>query len=155
MASAKATIDHETIRNWVEAKGGCPAQVKQTGSDDEIGIVRIDYPGYSGKETLEQISWEEFFEKFEESNLAFLYQDEEDSRFSKLVSRESLDLQSNRDDENGAQKHHEESREDGDLSEMTVEELYARAKELNIDGRSKMRRKQLLRAIAKEEQKNR
>jgi hemerythrin superfamily protein len=87
MAGAKATINHKRIRSWVESKGGCPAQVKRTGDDDDVGIIRIDYPGYSGKQSLEKISWDDFFEKFEKSKLAFLYQDEEDSRFSKLVKR--------------------------------------------------------------------
>jgi hemerythrin HHE cation binding domain-containing protein/Rho termination factor-like protein len=51
------------------------------------------YPGYSGKESLQQISWDEFFEKFEESQLAFLYQDEKDSRFSKLVKRDTVEVE--------------------------------------------------------------
>ena len=38
---------------------------------------------------LEEISWDEFFEKFEESKLALLY--EEDSLFSKLVGRDSVE----------------------------------------------------------------
>ncbi|HET6890168.1 MAG TPA: hypothetical protein VFH31_03630, partial [Pyrinomonadaceae bacterium] len=60
-----------------------------------LGVLVIDYPGYSGGDTLEPISWEEFFEGFEENNLAFLYQDEtsggKESRFSKLVSRETAE----------------------------------------------------------------
>ena len=28
-------------------KGGCPTQVKRTRSEDDVGIIRIDYPGYS------------------------------------------------------------------------------------------------------------
>ena len=51
------------------------------------------YPGYSGKESLQQISWDEFFEKFEESQLAFLYQDEKNSRFSKLVKRDTVEVE--------------------------------------------------------------
>jgi uncharacterized protein YhbP (UPF0306 family) len=39
---------------------------------------------------LEEISWEEFFEKFDESNLAFLYQEGKNTRFNKLVKRESV-----------------------------------------------------------------
>ena len=91
MASAKATIDHKTIREWVESKGGCPAQVKATGNH-ETGIIRIDFPGFSGQRSLEQISWEEFFHKFEDARLAFLYQDEDETRFNKLVSRDKVDL---------------------------------------------------------------
>jgi len=49
--------------------------------------LRIDYPGFSGEDKLEEISWAEFFDAFESNKLAFLYQDEKDSRFNKLVRR--------------------------------------------------------------------
>ena len=55
-------------------------------------MLRIDYPGFSGEDRLEEITWETFFKVFEENNLAFLYQDEtkdgKQSRFSKLVDRD-------------------------------------------------------------------
>lgn len=92
MATAKATIDHDTIKRWVEEHGGCPAHVKRSGAKNDPGILRIDFPGYSGRQSLERISWDEFFDAFEENELAFLYQDEEGSRFSKLVSRDGADL---------------------------------------------------------------
>ncbi|MDQ4078377.1 MAG: hypothetical protein M3220_19290 [Chloroflexota bacterium] len=89
---SKRTTDHETIKKWVEERGGYPATVKDTGSEEDPGILRIDFPGYSGEDSLERISWDAFFEAFEENNLAFLYQDEtregETSRFFKFVSRE-------------------------------------------------------------------
>jgi hypothetical protein len=92
-AEAKITTDHEEIRQWAEARGGRPARVIGTGNASDTGMLRIDFPGYSGGETLEQISWEEFFEKFEESKLAFLYQEEtkegKESRFSKLISSDT------------------------------------------------------------------
>ena len=85
--SAKTTTDHDTIRKWAEAREGKPASVKGTGQGEEAGLLRINFPGYA-EDNLEDISWDEFFEKFEEKKLAFLYQDEKDSRFSKLVSRD-------------------------------------------------------------------
>lgn len=90
--AATATTDHDEIRRWVEERGGFPACVCGTGTEEDTGLIRIDFPGYSGKETLKRISWEDWFEKFEESQLAFLHQDEKDghpSRFSKLIRRES------------------------------------------------------------------
>ena len=84
-SEAKSTTDHDEIRRWVEERGGHPAKVKGT------ELLRIDYPGFSGEDTLEPISWEEFFKKFEENDLAFLHQDKtkdgKESRFSKLVER--------------------------------------------------------------------
>jgi len=93
MARAKATTDHETIRRWVEERGGYPARVKGTGSGGSPGVLRIDYPGFSGEQSLEQIPWDDFFDAFETNELAFLYQDESDSRFSKLVSRDTVELE--------------------------------------------------------------
>ena len=89
MGEAKTTTDHNEIRRWVEERGGWPSAVKGTGDSDDVGLLRIDYPGFSGEDRLEKISWAEFFQKFDESNLAFLYQDEKDSRFSKLIDRDS------------------------------------------------------------------
>ncbi|HEY8188984.1 MAG TPA: hypothetical protein VIF64_23150 [Pyrinomonadaceae bacterium] len=90
---AEVTTDHEKIRQWVEERGGHPARVKGTDKGDGGGLLRIDYPGYSGEDTLETITWEEFFEAFESNNLAFLYQDEtkggKESRFSKLIDRDT------------------------------------------------------------------
>ena len=93
MASAQTLTDHDAIRRWAEARGGKPACVKGTGDEDDVGMIRIDFPGYSGERNLEEISWEEFFAKFDESGLAFLYQEEtsqgQRSNFNKLISRET------------------------------------------------------------------
>lgn len=88
---SKTTTDHDEIRGWVEERGGRPATVAATGDGDDAGILRVDFPGVGDEDSLEELSWEDFFEKFEEKNLAFLYQDEtasgEESRFFKFVSR--------------------------------------------------------------------
>lgn len=85
------TTDHDEIRKWIEERGGRPATVRRTGDQEDPGLLRVDFPGYSGEQSLEEISWDEFFEKFDEKNLAFLYQDKtakgEMSRFSKFVNR--------------------------------------------------------------------
>ena len=85
MASAEPTIDHDRIRQWAEARRGQPARVK--GRD----ILRLDFPGYSGEDTLEPISWEDWFRVFDENRLAILLQDRkedgEPSTFNKLVDR--------------------------------------------------------------------
>lgn len=85
------TTNHREIRQWVEDRGGKPATVKRTKTGQRPGVLRIDFPGYSGKDSLETISWEEFFEKFEAEELAFLYQEQtkkgSTSRFFKLVER--------------------------------------------------------------------
>lgn len=93
MSKAKATIDHDTIKSWVEERGGCPAHVKGSGSKGDAGILRIDYTGFRGQQSLEKIPWKTFFRTFEDNQLAFLYQDEPDTRFSKLVSRDNVELE--------------------------------------------------------------
>lgn len=88
---AQTTTDHSEIKEWVGARGGQPARVKGTNKEGGAGVLRIDLPGYTGDETLEPISWTEFFDGFESDKLAFLYQEESpdgaESRFSKLVDR--------------------------------------------------------------------
>jgi hypothetical protein len=94
MSESKVTTDRKAIRKWVEERGGNPAQVKGT------GVLRIDFPGFSGKESLERITWDEFFESFDQRGLAFLYQektkDGETSRFSKLIDRHTTDQEKSR-----------------------------------------------------------
>jgi len=93
MSEAKVTTDHSTIQEWTEERGGHPARVKGTDKGKSSGILRIDYKGFSGEDSLEEITWQEFFDAFEENNLAFLYQDKvsggKQSRFSKLIDRDS------------------------------------------------------------------
>ena len=93
---AKTTIDHATIQKWVEQRGGHPAHVKATGSSAAPGILRIDFPGFSGQGKLEQIGWDQFFDSFDCNELAFIYQDRarggKESRFNKLVSRANVDI---------------------------------------------------------------
>lgn len=89
-AAAESTQDLDTIRNWAKERGGKPSTVKSTrGKRDGAGILRIDFPGYSGAGTLEEISWDEWYQKFQDNNLTFLYQDQtkdgKQSRFFKLV----------------------------------------------------------------------
>ena len=87
------TQDHAEIMNWVEELGGFPATVIDTAEDDDMpGVLRIDFPDYSGEQTLQRISWDQFFEKFDEEDLDFLCQDEteshETSRFCKFVTHQ-------------------------------------------------------------------
>ncbi len=96
-SSSKTTKDHDEIRSWAEERGGKPAHVAGTDSKEDIGILRIEFPGApaSNDSKLEEISWDQFFEKFDERGLALLYQEEtaagERSNFNKLVSSESAD----------------------------------------------------------------
>jgi hypothetical protein len=93
MSTSKVTTNHAEIKKWVESRGGHPATVKRTEHNHQPGVLRIDYPGGSGEDTLEEVSWDSWFEVFEDRKLAFVCQDNtadgKISRFSKLVSREN------------------------------------------------------------------
>jgi hypothetical protein len=89
---SSTTTDHDTIRRWIEQRGGRPATVRGTEhSGEQAGILRVDFPGRGEDQKLEPLDWDEFFEKFEQSELAFLHQDQTKdggtSRFFKFVSR--------------------------------------------------------------------
>jgi len=85
--------DHEEIRQWAEERGAHPSCVRGTGKKDDIGVLRLDFPGYTGEDKLQEIGWDEFFEKFDERGLSLLVQDTtargQKSNFNKLVSRET------------------------------------------------------------------
>ena len=92
-AQSHTTTDHEEIRNWAESRGAEPACVKGSGGSHDIGILRLDFPGYSGEDKLQHISWDDWFKKFDERELALLYQEQtaegEESNFNKIVSRKT------------------------------------------------------------------
>ncbi|HEX2153973.1 MAG TPA: hypothetical protein VHL52_08340 [Acidimicrobiia bacterium] len=85
------TTDHDEIRRWAEARDATPSVVKDTHDEEGSGILRFDMPGYDGGDNLEEVSWDEFFEIFDDRELAMIYQEEtadgETSYFSKFVSR--------------------------------------------------------------------
>lgn len=88
MTTSQKTTDHDEIRKWIESRKGRPAQVKET-KHGGSGVLRVDFR--EPDSTLQEISWDKFFEIFDASNLAFLYQDTtaggEQSRFNKFVER--------------------------------------------------------------------
>ncbi len=87
MSSSSTTTDHDEIRKWVEARDGRPAIIRTEGKG---GVLRIDFG--EPEENLEEIEWDEFFDVFDDSDLAFLHQDEtsggKQSRFNKFVQRD-------------------------------------------------------------------
>jgi hypothetical protein len=92
---SKWTTDHEFIRKWAEERDAVPSAVKGTGGGEDPGIIRLDFPGYSGEGKLEPISWDDWFAKFDENDLALIYQEEtaegERSNFNKIVKRETVE----------------------------------------------------------------
>ena len=94
-AKATATTDHDEIRQWAEERGARPTCVRGTGGKGDTGMIRLDFPGYSGADSLEEISWDDWFRSFDENGLALLHQETtaggEKSNFNKIVSRETAE----------------------------------------------------------------
>lgn len=95
---SRVLTDHDEIRRWAEERQASPACVRRTGGNGDVGMIRLDFPGYSGQQSLEHIDWDEWFQKFDESNLALLVQDElasgGSSNFNKLIGRETANARS-------------------------------------------------------------
>lgn len=108
---SRTTTSHDEIRRWAEARGAHPACVKGTGGANDVGMIRLDFPGYSGGESLQPISWDDWFRAFDENNLALVYQEStsggERSNFNKLVARETAEAREHGDSH--ASRHHPDS----------------------------------------------
>jgi hypothetical protein len=78
MPENRTTTDHEEIRRWAEERGGRPAAVVNSENNEDVaaGGLRIDFPDYDSGEPLQEITWTEFFDRFEEENLTFIFQEE-------------------------------------------------------------------------------
>ena len=72
----KYTTDHEEIREWIEDRGGLPSVVK--GMVEENGTERPEmlHVSFGAPDpNMEKLDWEEFFERFEDANLALTYEE--------------------------------------------------------------------------------
>ena len=94
MALSKTTQDHEEIKQWAERRGALPAEVEATEGRGGPGLLRIMFPKalHHNDSALKEISWDDFFEKFDASGLALVYQEVTaegaESNFNKLVHPE-------------------------------------------------------------------
>ena len=99
--SSETTTDHDRIREWTEARGGRPSVVRTGG--EHGGVLRLDFG--PKEENFEETGWDEWFEVFEESNLALIIQEQtadgKESRFNKLIGREHAENHGSRHAERG------------------------------------------------------
>ena len=93
--SSITTKDHDEIRRWAEARNAIPCEVAGTERGEEPGILRFEFPGARDRndDKLREISWNDFFHKFDENNLELLYQEKtaegQQSNFNKLIQPEN------------------------------------------------------------------
>lgn len=79
---SKITTDHDEVRTWIEEGNGQPGKM----ADTELLAV---YFG-SREEDIAPIEWDEFFEIFDRSNLAFMYEERstgDTSSFFEFIDR--------------------------------------------------------------------
>ena len=79
---SKIITDHDEIRTWVEEGGGQPGKMAET----ELLTVYFGQP----ESDIAPLEWEEFFEIFDRSNLAFMYEDRsagDTSSFFEFIDR--------------------------------------------------------------------
>jgi hypothetical protein len=95
MTLSKTTKDHDEIRKWAESRGAVPAEVSGTERDGGTGILRFEFKHAPNRNDskLQEIPWDEFFEKFDENDLELVYQEKTSdgakSNFNKLVHPDS------------------------------------------------------------------
>jgi hypothetical protein len=157
--SSKITTDRDTIRSWAIEREGKPAIVAGTAGKKGPGVLRIDFPGGRGKDSLEEITWEDFFEEFEEKKLALLYQDETSggkiSRFNKIIKRETgnrsainnMDRKKDLEMENQQNPEEFDMDEYADLLNKDIEELKAIAEQKEIPNPEEFNKEELVMAI--------
>ena len=93
---SKVTTDHDEIRRWTLARSGKPAApLHLKSADNGTGLIHIYFPDDRSKNSLTEISWEDWFKKFDAAKLAFLYQEltpgGQKSNFNQVVSRKTVD----------------------------------------------------------------
>jgi hypothetical protein len=92
---SKTTQDHDEIRRWAEARNAIPCEVASTERDGEAGILRFCFPNAKNRndDSLKQIEWDQFFEKFDENGLSMVFQEKTAggarSNFNKLIHADS------------------------------------------------------------------
>lgn len=84
------TQHHNTIKQWVETRGGRPCV--EINKNNETEFLQIHFPDLK-KENLRFIGWDEWFRIFDRNNLAFWYQEQteagEVSLFNEIVDQET------------------------------------------------------------------
>lgn len=75
---------HALIRSVVEERGGYPAHRSKTEGQGDHGLLVV--ADRDDETDHEEITWEQFFEEFEEKDLIFVYPDDpEDGEVGSLV----------------------------------------------------------------------
>ena len=136
-----ATTDHDRIRRWVDERDGYPAEAESTG-DDRSTTLRL---AFSESAEASRLDWGEFFDRFDDANLAMAYEvaaDETagDDATARLVPADEATLTDDGDAEEAVADGREAARErqrERDISENVDDHSQVRsseaADEANLD----------------------
>jgi hypothetical protein len=69
-----ATRSHDVIKRWAEERQAEPATAPGSEHDGRPGVLRFDFPGYSGRK-LQKINWDDWFKSFDKRQLVFVFQE--------------------------------------------------------------------------------
>lgn len=88
----QTTTEHALVRKLIEDREGYPAHLESSEGQGDSGLLQVGLTdeGEEGDEDLKELSWEQFFEEFEEKDLAFAYREggeEDPSDFTYLRKR--------------------------------------------------------------------
>lgn len=72
----KFTSNRDEIRAWIESHNAFPARLKGAGENEYDAKSEYEIAFDRDTDSLEEISWEEFFEFLEDHNLALRYNNE-------------------------------------------------------------------------------
>lgn len=88
------TTEHALVRKLIEDREGYPAHLENSEGQGDSGLLQVGLTdgdeGDEGGEDLKELSWTQFFEEFEEKDLAFAYREggeEDPSDFTYLRKR--------------------------------------------------------------------
>ena len=87
--NTRVTRNHNKIKKWVEDHGGIPAYAAEKITPDEHEkVLRIIFKNENYSDKMVAMDWNDFFTKFDQANLAFVYKEEKSngSNFYKFVS---------------------------------------------------------------------
>lgn len=76
-SAGEQTTDHALVRAWMEDHDAYPAHLDQSEGEGDRGLLRVGFREGEADRDLKEIRYEEFFEEFEEKDLAFVYPDED------------------------------------------------------------------------------
>ena len=86
----RTTDDREEIKSWIEDRNGIPGMERGTGENGIYTVLGIKF-SWNKNDILKEISWKEFFDKFEKYNLVFGFQEKTirgtRSRYYKIHNR--------------------------------------------------------------------